>query len=78
MARAFRDLPTSQRGIDQGEFRQDIDAEEVTWTYLTVGDGLLFLHFYFHQEERGLERMLTLIDLFLRGIKSNPQQEDRS
>jgi len=67
-----------QRGIDQGEFRQDIDAEEITWTYLTAGDGLLFLHFYFHQEDLGVQRMKTLFDLLLCALKRSPREEDPS
>ncbi len=67
-----------QRGMDQGEFDDSLDAEEVTWTWFTAGDGLLFLHFYFHQEDLGVQRMQTLIEIFLRGIKSKPAEEARS
>lgn len=67
-----------QRGMDQGEFDDSHDARELTWTWFTAGDGMLFLHFYFHQEDLGIQRMQMLIEIFLRGIKSNPRQEARS
>ena len=59
-----------QRGMDQGEFAASLDAAEITWTWFTAGDGLLFLHFYFHQEDLGVQRMKMLIEIFLRGIQS--------
>ncbi len=67
-----------QRGMDQGEFDDSLDAKELTWTWFTAGDGLLFLHFYFHQEDLGVQRMKTLIEIFLRGIQSNRAKEATS
>ena len=67
-----------QHGMDQGEFDDSLDAEELTWTWFTAGDGLLFLHFYFHQEDLGVQRMNTLMEIFLRGIQSNRSKEATS
>ena len=66
-----------QRGIDQGEFSSDLDPHEIAWGYFTAGDGMLFLHFFFHLEEKGTERMMTLIDLLIRGMRAAPATPDQ-
>lgn len=62
--------PLIQRGMEQGEFRQDLDVDEITWTYFTAADGLLFLHFYLNREQQAMERMHTLVELLLDGIRT--------
>mgnify|MGYP002725879658 CR=1 FL=1 len=78
------DRPTSaickmiQHGQDQGEFDDSYDANELTWTWLTAGDGLVFLHSYSHQEDLAVPPMNTLTATSLRGIPPNRSKEATS
>lgn len=64
-----------QRGIDDGEFSADLDAREVAWTFFTAGDGLFLIHLSLDQEQRVIPLFELLLEVFLRGLRANRQQE---
>jgi AcrR family transcriptional regulator len=61
-----------QSGIDSGEFATEIDAREVAWVFFTSGDGLFLIHLSLDDEERVIPRFELLLEIFLRGLRPAP------
>ena len=57
-----------QRGVESGELRDDIDADEVSRLIFIGGDGLLLMHLALDDTERAADSVRALAGLILRAI----------
>jgi AcrR family transcriptional regulator len=65
-----------QLGVERGEFRRDLDPEQVARALFMGGDGAIILHLALGEDERAGGALLAYLDMVLRGI-SAPHCSDR-